>query len=70
MNYKSIKNLVENSGKSLPLSAENENGETVIIEQGAIDGMHYYSLKTAQSNGWIRINSYYSDGTIDETYTK
>ena len=27
-------------------------------------------VKTLQTNGWIRINTYYPDGTQDEAYRK
>lgn len=69
MTYKEIQSLVNNAkanGKELPLSGENENGETVIIEGND----SCYILTTIQKNDWCRINEYYSDGTTTETYEK
>ena len=68
MNYNEIKTLVEESGKELPLSATNENGENVIIENDYIDGEHAFRLTTAQHNNWCRINTFYQDGTVDEMF--
>lgn len=62
--YKSIKKAVGN--RPLPLSAENENGEYVIIEGGE----NCYRVTTAQNNNWCRINEYYADGTITETFER
>ncbi len=45
---------------------ENENGEPVTISVFS----DRITVVTAQSNGWNRINTYYSDGTIEETYEK
>lgn len=69
MSYEEIKELVKN--EKLPISATNENGENVIIEQGrTADDIHYFQLTTIQENDWCRINCYYADGTIDETYDR
>ena len=71
MTYESIKNQIAESGGELPISAKNENGELVIIEERTTtDGIPYYRLTTVQDNDWCRINSYYADGTIDETYER
>ena len=71
MTYESIKNHIAESGGELPLSAKNENGELVIIEERKdTDGNPYYKLTTVQNNNWCRINCYYADGTIDETYER
>lgn len=69
MSYEEIKELVKN--EKMPISATNENGENVIIEQGrTADDIHYFQLTTIQENDWCRINCYYADGTIDETYDR
>ena len=69
MTYESIKNQIAESGEELPISAKNENGELVIIEEGTTaDDIHYYRLTTVQNNNWCRINTYCADGAIDETY--
>ena len=70
MTYESIKNQIAESGEELPLSAKNENGEFVIIEERISDGIPFYRLTTVQDNNWCRINCYYADGTIDETYER
>lgn len=46
------------------LSGKNENGEDVNI------GIYHdrIAVVTFQSNGWMRQNVYYRDGTIDETF--
>ena len=69
MTYTEIHAMVreaEAKGKSLPLSGENENGETVIVEGNA----ECYILTTMQKNNWCRVNEYYPDGTTTETYEK
>lgn len=57
-------------GYSLPISGENESGETVIISQEPFEDTVCYRLDTYQNNDWIRINRYYPDGTVDETYER
>jgi hypothetical protein len=64
MTYSEIDRLV--AGRRLPLSAETDTGEWVIIEGGD----DYYQLTTVQNNGWCRINEFYEDGTITETYER
>lgn len=69
MTYAEIQAIVkdaETKGKSLPLSGENENGETVIVEGNA----NCYIVTTIQKNDWCRINEYYPDGTTTECYEK
>jgi len=68
MDYKYLRELT--SGRTLPLSATNADGENVIIEEGREEGVHYYRLETIQKNNWSRINHYYEDGTSTETYEK
>ena len=58
------------SGKNLPLIGKNEDNEVVIIEGGANDGGRFFRVTTAQHNDWCRINTYWEDGTIEETYRK
>ena len=68
MNYQKLEDVLR--GKTLPLMAENESGERVIVEKGHNGDLEYYQLSTFQSNDWIRINCYYEDGSIDETYER
>lgn len=68
MTYQEIKKLTK--GKEFPMTAENENGEVVILEIGYVDGEMIFTVTTAQSNGWLRVNTYWEDGTIEETYKR
>lgn len=68
MNYQKLEEITK--GKTLPLNAENEDKERVIIEKLYNGDMKYYQLSTFQSNDWVRINRYYEDGSIDTTYEK
>ena len=57
--------------EDLPLTATNEDGETVIIEvAGKQDGKFIWKVSTLQSNNWIRINVYYPNGDVDELYER
>lgn len=67
---KKSKKTVEEYGKRLPLSAINENGEDMIIEDDYNSGKHAYKITTVQHNNWCRINTYYQDGTSDEMFEK
>jgi len=68
MNYQKLEEMTKE--KTLPLTAENEGGERVIIEKGHNGDLEYYRLSTFQNNDWVRINCYYEDGSIDETYER
>lgn len=68
LDYSEIKKLTE--GREFPITAKNEDGENVIIEIGYVDGEMLFAVTTAQTNGWLRINTYWADGTIEETYKK
>ena len=43
---------------------ENENGERVILSVSEDS----YAIRTIQNNGWMRINIYHIDGTIEEIF--
>ena len=50
---------------------ENENGEYVSVHTYTNEeGETVKQYRTYQNNGWIRINEYYPDGTITETYER
>lgn len=68
MNYQKLEEMTK--GKTLPLMAENEDKERVIIEKCNNGELEYYQLYTFQNNDWVRINRYYEDGSIDETYER
>lgn len=46
------------------------DGDAVIVSKGKDEAGNFYRTETAQKNGWLRINQYYEDGTITETYER
>ena len=66
--FEYIKDLVQ--GKELPWMGQNEDGEFVIIEESAYEHGLCFKVTTVQNNDWLRINHYYEDGTVEETYKK
>lgn len=68
MTYSYIKRLCD--GRSLPLNAENESGEMVVIEGGKDDNGEYYRITTVQKNDWRRVEYIYKNGDRSETYEK
>ena len=47
-------------------TTKNENNEDIIIEITN----DYLKTSTSQSNGWLRINIYHKDRTVEEYYDK
>lgn len=45
-------------------SGTNENGEDILIDVTDT----FVVVTTFQNNHWIRVNTYYIDGTVDETF--
>lgn len=69
MNYKELHTMIK--GETLPMASENSRGNAIIVTAGRTeDDMKFITLKTCQDNGWIRVNTYYEDGTFEETYEK
>lgn len=76
MTYAELKKLTE--GKTLPLTAKNEDGENQIISHGTDKwtyaeetwNRNFFKITTAQHNGWTRINLIYEDGATEELYQK
>ena len=68
MTFKKLEKLTD--GKSLPIMGENEDGETFYIGKGEQDGNRFFVVSTAQWNGWMRHNTYWEDGTIEEAYER
>ena len=68
MNYSEIEKLVQ--GKHLPVAGHNEDEENMIVERGADSAGKFFRLTTCQHNGWLRINTYYENGSSEETYKK
>lgn len=60
----------ETKGKKFPLFGKNEDGEATIIYHGVSDNEEFFKTTTAQSNGWIRVNIYYADGSCEELYER
>ena len=60
----------QTKGKSFPIAGINEQGEPTIIYHGVSEIGEFYRVDTAQANGWIRTNIYYSDGSGEELYDK
>ena len=57
-------------GKELPMVASSATNENVVIERGNDGEQNFFKVTTTQSNGWHRINTYYADGSSDETYER
>lgn len=64
--YEGLTAIMDNHYMDNPFFGTNENGENVIIEV-VKDSV---TVKTFQSNGWERINTYYRDGSIEELYER
>lgn len=47
-----------------PFLGENQNGEGIFVSVFK----DRIVVKTEQSNGFIRVNTYWTDGTIEETF--
>jgi hypothetical protein len=58
------------AGTQLPATATNDKSEDVIITTEPWEDSKCYRIDTYQKNNWIRINRYYSDGSVDETYER
>lgn len=70
MDFDSIKKFIESSGCSTPCSYVNQEGENEVVVEGADEVGRFFKITTTQTNGWLRIDTYYEDGTIEETYRK
>jgi len=68
--FKDVQDMV--AGRELPIGGYNEDGEFVMVIQGRReeDLGRSYQIETLQSNGWSRINTYWEDGTKEETYKR
>jgi hypothetical protein len=58
------------SWEDLPLTAKTETGEDVIVDAFSQDDKIVWQISTLQGNGWIRVNLYYEDGTVEELYER
>lgn len=66
--YESIKQLTE--GEEFPVFFQSQNGEFGHIRAGHDGESSYYIVKIAQDNGWLRVKTYYDDGTVTEEYER
>lgn len=68
LTYENLVRFTE--GKNLPATAVNQDDENVIVSDESQGTERVFRLDTMQKNDWIRINWYYPDGSIDETYER
>lgn len=68
MTFKELEKMT--AGKTFPLSAENVDGEPVVIECGKDNDLRFFKLSTAQTNNWLRVNYIWEDGTTEELFEK
>lgn len=68
MSYNEIKEKLKKDGFDCPCNGTDNDGNMIIISEGSCDGNHYYEVHTVQKNNWIRVNCYYEDGSVDETF--
>ena len=67
MNFREFLNDFYNDKTDLGLfTTKNEKDEDVIIEITN----NYLKTSTSQNNGWMRINIYHKDKTVEEYYEK
>lgn len=66
-NHKVIVSIMDDYGKTgLLITGKNAEGENVTL----LVSNDIITTETAQSNGWIRVNTYHRDGTREETYKR
>lgn len=66
-NAANMRKLMRLYGKSNSVfTGSNEDGENTITSIHA----DRIVIKTLQPNNWIRVNTYYDDETMEETYTR
>lgn len=68
MLFEELEKLLD--GKTPPAIGTNDKGENVVIEAGRDESGRFYRIETAQSNGWLRVETIYEDGSRDETYRR
>lgn len=67
--YSTLKKKNEEYG--FPVTGENEDGETLVFMAiTSDDGELLFRVTTFQHNNWARVNIYWPDGTVEETYEK
>ena len=54
-----------------PVTGVNDEGETLVFEGTTSDeGDILFRVTTFQKNNWAIINTYWPDGTVEETFSK
>lgn len=71
MTYEHIENMMGKLGE-IPLMGKDDEGNVTITEINGYDedGFPTYKVSTSQANGWLRVNVYWKDGTVEEYYEK
>ena len=54
--------------KTFPVMITDSSGREIMIKRSGFG--EFYEVRTTQQNGWTRVNTYWSDGQIDESYEK
>ncbi len=71
MGYEEIENMVDKYDVTdFPIAGTNENSENIIIYIRKDENGKYFEVHTFQKNNWIRVNTYYDDGTTEEWFDK
>ena len=68
--FNEIKKMLDDAGMETPCNGKNESGEDIILTYGTDEVGPFYRVSVIQSNGWLRINTYYESGDQTETYEK
>ena len=68
MDFNELMILAEDKGRVF--TAQNENGENMVISYDYNGGDRYFRVETAQHNGWTRINYIWEDGTREEMFKR
>ena len=68
--FDEIRQRLHEAGCDTPCTAVNDDGENIIIVAGKDEAGEYYQIITSQSNGWLRVNTYYKSGDQTESYKR
>lgn len=64
--YGILEKYTEN--KTFPVMITDSSGREIMIKRSGFG--EFYEVRSPQQNGWTRVNTYWSDGQIDESYEK
>lgn len=69
MTYKLLEQMT--NGLSLPVAGVTEANEPVIVARGMTeDHRKFFRITVAQDNDWLKVVTFWEDGTAEETYEK